>query len=254
MNQDKSPVNLKILPKRIYLETLISELRLDHMPILRALKTILLYAEHDGLEIRFDNTVLGIDASVPIGPQYDESGKPIDFEIVDRSQIQKISGPKTIFRAQAFHYERENRYLLSVYSFYHNDALYYVARPTGTASAEVDLALDSIYCDRVAYEEFVEAMETDDKQEPQPASTQHNKSLCSSELKALALLARESAIRSKKFRHGKRVNAAAFKDHIVTLAEKYDKTLKPGLNSLDDKISTALKKYDLKEIPDPDKS
>ncbi len=240
-------MSLKFLPKRIHIENLISELHLDHMPMLRALKTILLYAEHDSLPICFNETVTGIDANVPIGPQYDEYGESIDIEIADPMLMVELTGPKTIFRAFAYHLEHENQYLLSVYSFYHNDTLYYVPHQSGAALTVIDLVLDVFYCDRDDFGKFVNAMETGNKQTVPPTSAQQTKLLCDNELKALALLAKEKASKSARFKNGDKVNASAFKDHIVNLAEKNNISTH-GLKKLDDKISKAQKKHDLKEV------
>tara|TARA_B110000483_G_scaffold242513_1_gene328593 strand:+ start:1428 stop:2111 length:684 start_codon:yes stop_codon:yes gene_type:complete len=65
--------------------------------------------------------------------------------------------------------------------------------------------------------------------------------------KALALLAREKAESSPKFRTGDKVNASAFRNHVISLAKKYD--IPTGkLSSLDDKLNKILNELDLKEI------
>jgi hypothetical protein len=67
-------------------------------------------------------------------------------------------------------------------------------------------------------------------------------------LKALALLAREMADNGgEKFKTGDQVNASAFKNHIISLADKHSVTT-GQLKSLGDKVKKALNEHDLNDI------
>ena len=66
-------------------------------------------------------------------------------------------------------------------------------------------------------------------------------------MKALALLARDIADNgSAKYKSGNKVNASAFQEHILSLAEKYG-TETVNLKSLGDKVKKALREHGLND-------
>ena len=92
-------------------------------------------------------------------------------------------------------------------------------------------------------------MDNSNRTDIKPLSNQSKNISTSPEIKALALLARDKASNSPSFIKGNKVNASAFKNHIVKLANNYNIS-EHGLKSIDDKISKALYEYDLRGMPD----
>lgn len=230
---------------RISIDTLISDLRLDHMPFMLALKTILLFTKHYGLPICFDEDVESVlDADEETGPWFDENNIRLDFR--DSGYwIPLLEGPKRIYDARPYQSEINGEYRLLVSCISQDGKYYYMPHESGVDLTELDLDLDSFYCEIDALEAFIKRM--DINKQPDATATVTPRPTRSGAFKALALLARETAEQKLAYRNGETVNASAYKDHILTLAEKYGQT-DSGLKTLDDEISKSLKHLDIKEL------
>jgi hypothetical protein len=123
------------------------------------------------------------------------------------------------------------KFAIQEYSF--NDELFFVTDDEGIWNHDKKLDSSEVFFDKKQIESL---------------SKKRAKSI-DGKTKALALLARELAQSgSSKFRTGNKVNATAVKDHIISLAKKYE--VSTGfLNGLDDVLSRALNELELKEIP-----
>jgi len=249
-----------ILPAIVHLDLAIEELNLDNMPIISAIRTLLLYARDDDLPIYFNEEAQGIDINIPFGEIIDENGVSIDFEVADQDDIKNISGSKII--SNAFVSINESPPYVVINSFSHNKINYNIINDSGSQASDLSIEYTELYLKREELLNFKEGF-SNGRRIRKPSPAPQNSQKITGEAKALALLAREKALSNPAYKSGNKVNASAFKDHIIKLAEQhYKKELNPenfkpllsGLGSVDDKINKALKHYDLKQIsPNQDK-
>ncbi len=247
-------MSLKILPYKIHIKTLINELGLAALPLSEALPALLDYSEKDGLDLYFDEAVLSKESDTKPSPAHvhDE-----DF-CLTAGNLSTVSGSKCIGELG---YELRNDGSFAnfhISSFSQKGSHYYVVMGNRGEDAHITIDYNELYVTRDDYFNFLTRMKRDGsmKQEatlgssteaPGQPSAQYQSKESSAEMKALALLAREMARKSERFKTGEKVNASAFKEHLLQLAEDYDVS-KLGLKTIDDKINKALSKLDIKEI------
>ncbi|MBV1882256.1 MAG: hypothetical protein KUG82_11520 [Pseudomonadales bacterium] len=242
-------MRLKILPNQVDLELAIDEFGFKEMPTLRALRLLLRCSLPDGLRLYFDNTIRGIDSTVAIGNIFDENKDLIDFVQAEPEQIVQLSGRKIVERAHVYKSSEQNKFFISVSMMSQNGTSYFIPDTEGIEHADVPIDSESFYFDRKELLTYLKDMDRDNiiKDKPKPKTTTDDYSR--SEFKALALLARDKAT-TANFQVGDKVNAAAIRKHIESLAINYSVPT-TGLASLDDKINKALTKHDLKDIRPP---
>lgn len=252
-------MSLPILPQNVDLELAISELGMDDMPVIRALKTLLMYSSDYGLNIYFDDSVIGIDSSIMIGENFhgdDDFGNRelIDIRVAASDQMVIVDGPKCVVNAHAYFDGDASSHHIAIFRFSQNDVDYFIPDDSGAKLVDISLDQNCLYFDKDELLNFKEEMDRDNRSKPKLKPSKQTDNISSGALKALVLLAREKAIQSSKFRSANKVNALAFKNHIVDLANTTEGISDHGLKSLNDKLNKALDKYDLQEIPVSDNS
>jgi len=226
-----------ILPEKVNLELAIVALNLKELPLALALNTIISYSNSEWLNIFFNNETEGLPQNSYFGNIYNDNDEVIDWVQIDSNLIKEFqsSVPKKVVTAQ--HYKGKD--YISIHSWEVAHEVFFSVDTTSQQQFSVDLPLSDAYILR------------DDINRFKSGSTLNVPSLpttsVSSEMKALALLARELADEKTKFQNGKKVNASSFKNHLISLAEKYNVS-KKGLKSIDDKLNPALIHLDLNNI------
>ncbi len=243
------------LPKLVPMDLAIAELGLSEMPEVRAIKIILQYAAYDGLPIIFSGHVCGIDQSIMLGAVYDEYGQSIDYLVAeDLNDIQHIDSEKIIIRAHT--YKSNKKRYISISSFSKNDVSLNVVHESGQRYSEIDVLCEDLFIYKKELQSFIKRIDQDDAAAVKKSASKGTGSSTrvSGVDKALALLARDKAEGNRGYQTGNKVNASAFKDHVIKLAKIYltdpEKVNDHGLKQLDGNISNALDKLDIKEIPD----
>jgi len=240
-------MSLRLLPKKVSMELAISEFGMDKLSVIVALKTLLMYSLDYDLPIYFDTQITGVDVNTHIGNDYDENYDFIGISVASTDSLLEIDGAKKIERASVF--SRANSFIsgdeniyISIQMFSKDGMIYKSTSDSGDKLLETTISYERLYFDNGEFSAFKKVMESPDKQTVQSKDT-----LLHGEVKALALIARDMAEKSNKYKTGNKVNSSAIKNHLIDLAKTY-KIPESGLKTLDDKLSKALDKFDIKEI------
>ncbi len=256
-----------LLPKKIIMARAIHELGLSGMSLIGAVRTIQIFAEFDGLNIYFDNYIVGIKPDTPIGEQFSYStGIAYDgseYMIEDFKDVESV-GPDDVFelradkksvtRYQIREINGECRLSFNLLSQHGID--YCILNEACDDTVSLELPIGDFYLDRDDFAAFKNRLNKP------PSNSRESDDHVDGPMKALALLARELAENSAKFRTGNKVNSRAVKDHLLELATMHhnggnaysaggntdSNPLSAGLKSIDDKLNKALDVLVLKEI------
>jgi len=221
----------------VSVDWVVNKLGLTDLPKKHSYQIIANYVTNGCFEMYFDESVTGTDATEDVGMVCDEKGKLVGWSIENGYSFEH-SGSKVATGVDAIHSDGAFKFAVNDYYFdgeryYPSDSEGYWHRPK------------SVHVDLVSFNKQQISSFTPSKNFSTPKGEQGL-------LKALALLAREAADNSSKFQHGKKVNAKAFKDHILKLAKVYlaqdDKVPDGNIRKLDERINKVLNELDLKDI------
>jgi hypothetical protein len=260
-------MNRPLLAKKVSIERAIIELSLSDMSLIGALRTIQLYAEYDGLNIYFDETVIGSKSDTPIGEQFTYSTgtandgteyKITDFDYMacvgSNDLIELGANKKLVISYQILEINGEYQFSVSLLS--QDGVDYFIPSQDQISTIALELPIEDFYFDRDEFLAFNNRLQTPS------LKNQQDDNKVSAPMKALALLARDLAENSQKFKNGNNVNASAVKKHLLALAESHHQQgnaystgganngnrLSIGLKSIDDSLNKALDDLDLKII------
>ena len=218
----------------VSVDWVVNKLGLSHLPKQHSFEIIAAKLSYQIFELYFDQIIVGSNATSCFEFMSDEN----DFAsgaLIGNGYCILHEGKKVATNADTYHID--GRYFFAINEYYFNDERFYPSDAQGMAHKPslVDVDLVSF-----------------DKNQVISCASSNNFSRAKGEqglLKALALLAREMADKSgAKFKTGNKVNASAFKEHILSLAKIHG--VSDGLlKSLDDKVNSELIELDLKEIP-----
>ena len=112
-------MTLSILPRKVNLEIAITELGLKETPVIEAVNRMLMYSNDYGLNIYFDDNVLGIDSNIEVGEIFfeddiSEERELVDYKVPERKEAVQIYGPKTIVSAHAYSEDNGTTFKVSV--------------------------------------------------------------------------------------------------------------------------------------------
>jgi hypothetical protein len=205
-----------------------------------ALNTVINLGNYkDGIRIYYSGEILGAEYQDEPEPILDSTGEVSQLLIAVGVAV-VAKGRKRLMQ-MSFRQE-VGQYFVAANTFEIGGVLHHCTEETGMFVDSVLVSLDNLFVIADEFDEFFEKASaagfvTAKRVGSEPGAR-----------KALALLAREMADKSAKFRTGDKVNSRAVKDHIISLAEKYDVT--PGkLANIDDKVSETLNELDLREVP-----
>jgi hypothetical protein len=231
----------------VSIEWVLNELSLSDMPLPQAISILLSYVSNNRLPLYFNGSLLGTDATN--GYEVIENGPDDVTFLIANGESYWHDGTLRLLGGN--HFYRDSQHFIDVIKYQFNDEDFYSTEETGMFLVPAILPFLSFHCLR---NEVLDSKSN-------LTSTQTTRSALNSKpfkgdvgaLKALALLAREKAETSPKFRTGQKVNASEFKKHILNLANEIidRETHDPEglLKSLDDKIKKVLKQYEINEIP-----
>ena len=235
-------------PKQLSLEDAFIDLNLNNLTHPEAIVRLLRYAQHDGLKIYINAKLDGYEVSKPIDAVRDESGEVTRLLIDGDAVFVEPSISPILYKSGSYDYIEGGNFSISVFSFMQSELEYYSVDETSMFVESCSVNEGAFYILREDLLEFIDAAEKDivlkSFKEKKTTGSKEAQNL----LKAIALLSVSAASSSSKYRVGNSVNASAFKNHIVDLAEEYGIEKKEGLNSLDDKINKMLNVLDLKEL------
>jgi hypothetical protein len=220
----------------VSVEWVVNKLGLSALPKKRAYEIIADYVTNGSFEMYFDELVVGTDAIEDVGMVCDGNGQFVGWSI-ENGYSSEHDGIKVAGGVNADH--SGDRFNFAINDYYFNEERFYPTDSEGIWHRQklVDVDLASF-----------------DKGQVDSLGSSNNFGKGKADqglLKALALLAREMADNSDGFKTGNKVNANAFKDHVLFLAEHYE--ISDGyLRSLGDKVKKVLKDLDLNDTP-PDK-
>ena len=208
----------------------LKKLGIDEMPKKLAFKSVADLVSSKEIDLYFDKSIQGTDKSVELEMQYEASGAFLGA-LIGNGYSYQHDGVKLATVLCISSLFDTPKFAIQEYSF--NDESFYVTDNEGIWNRVMHLDANEVFFDKKQIESL---------------SKNRAKNI-DGKTKALALLAREMAENgSPKFRTGDKVNATAIKDHIISLAKKYD--VSTGyLKSLDDVLNQVLKELELKEIP-----
>jgi len=207
----------------------LEKLGFNKMPLKLALESVVDLVLENEIDLYFEKSTRGTDATVEIEEQYTPDGV--------------FLGPLIGNGYSYWHDDMKLATTLHVYNRHNSspefaiqqyriaDKLFYVTDNEGIWNCEKYLNTDEVYFDKNQIESL----------------SKHSAKSIDGITKALALLAREKAESLPKFMTGNKVNASTFKDHLVELAGTYEISAS-GLKSIDDKINFALKELDINEV------
>lgn len=212
----------------------LKKLGFGDMPMKMAYESIADLVTSKEINLYFDSPVRGTDKSVEIEMQYEASGAFLGA-LIGNGHSYQHDGVKSATALYIYSLFDTPKFAIQEYIF--KDKSYYVTDDEGIWNREKHLVPNEVFFDRKQIESL---------------SKTRSKNI-DGKMKALALLAREMAEDgARKYRTGNKVNAAAIKEHIITLAKKYD--VSSGyLKSLDDTINQSLIELELKELPPSNK-
>ena len=212
----------------------VSKLRLSDLPKKHAYEFIADNVTNGCFEMYFDEPVIGTDATDDVGMVCDGKGQLVGWSIENGFSFEHL-GRKVAAGSDVDHSDGQFKFVVNDYYF--NDERFYPSDSEGVWHRPIPIDVDLVSFDKSQVNSFVSSNNFN-----QPKNEQGI-------LKALALLARDLAENNgAKFKTGNKVNALAFKKHILSLANKYE--ISDGyLKSLNDKVNQALKDLDLNDIP-----
>lgn len=220
----------------VSVDWVVTKLGLFDLPKKRAYEIIADYVTNGSFEMYFDESIVGTDATVDVEMVFDENER-LTGGLIGNGYSTEQLGTKIATGVDAYH--SEGQFKFAVNDYYFNEERFYPTDSEGIWHRQklVDVDLASF-----------------DKGQVDSLGSSNNFGKGKADqglLKALALLAREMADNSDGFKTGNKVNANAFKDHVLFLAEHYE--ISDGyLRSLGDKVKKVLKDLDLNDTP-PDK-
>ncbi|MFT6907460.1 MAG: hypothetical protein ACJAS1_004141 [Oleiphilaceae bacterium] len=208
----------------------LEKLGFDEMPKKMAFESVADLVSSNEIDLYFDKSIQGTDQSAKLEMQYEENGDFLGALIGNGYSYQHVGVKLATALCVCSQFDAPS-FAIQEYSY--NDELFFVTDDEGIWNCDKNLDSSEVFFDKKQIESL---------------SKKRAKSI-DGKTKALALLARELAQSgSSKFRTGNKVNATAVKDHIISLAKKYE--VSTGfLNGLDDVLSRALNELELKEIP-----
>jgi hypothetical protein len=228
----------------------IKTLNLSEMPKAQALRILASYVCDGDLDMFVDENITGTDAVYEV-EEYEEVDGNFAGGLIGNGFSYHHIGQKIVTGVDTYYANGIFGFIVNAYYF--EDKRFYPTDVEGVWLRPKNIDEKLVYFDRAKVSLYASKLDV------LPSSAPSKK--CATEpgvKKALALLAREKADLYPepqfKFRMANSVNASGFRDHILTLAQKYLEDEEPssrdhGLNSLDDKISEVLIKWDIKEIP-----
>lgn len=227
---------------KVSVDFVINELNLKDMPRIQALKVVIDYIDHSGLQMYFDSEVIGTDAKERYEIIYNDQGE-VEAALIANGYSDLHGGEK---QATEVYCTGEGDYRFGIYAYQHQGLKYYPTEETGMFLEPLHLPLDWVYFKQDEINQFKkELLKTDaifsTSLSPPPSEPGIRK--------ALALLARDMAdTHPSQFRSGTHVNAKAIKDHILKLARDHEISDR-GLKKIDDKLNATLNELDLKDLP-----
>lgn len=229
---------------KISIESAIKELHFSDSPKAFALSYIELLAnQEEGLRIYFDGNIRGTEVLYEPEPTYTypagNEEPEIDKVLIANGDSAEIPGPKWLKSLNVLN--KEGVYLLATSRFIIDGTEYFCCDETGMYLENKLINLDSVYCISAEVEKLRSNLSMNRLNSSKPQGNEPGVR------KALALLAREKAEASAKFKTGDKVNARAMKDHLIALAKTH-LISDSGLRKIDDKLNQSLQEYDLKEI------
>lgn len=231
------------------MELAIAEFEMEKLNKMLAVRTLLMYSFDFNLPLYFINQTIGIEEGIHIGEEFDNNGDFVGMSIANAEDLKEVYGAKRVERAYVFSRSSsstsdEESIYVSIRMFSKDDVIYNIADEGGDKFLDIDVKYEELYFNKEELNAFKKAMESTDKQTTQP---QYKDISLSGEMKALALVAREMADQSDKYKTGNRVNSSAVQSHIIQLATEHEISTS-GLRSLDDKLNKALDHHDLKLV------
>ena len=234
------------LPSRLSISEAIPELTLDDMPHTNAVRRLLQYTQ-DGLKIYFAAGLFGYPSDMPRATHTDPDRFTL-LETVDEGDTVLVESEDGEIRlVSGVCVERnEEPPDIEVYEFTQNGVDYVSVNPNAALIVPTTVIEARFYIYRDDLLDFINSMSGRDQDQNAEKEDQSSTRI-SGELKALAIIAAEFAADREKYRTGNKVNASAFKDHVVNKAHEYD-IPDHGLKKLDDKINKALIYLDIKDV------
>ena len=232
-----------VLPEKVNLILAIHELNLSHFSNSIALNTILSYSNSNWLNLYFDIEIEGLAQNTIFGEITTPDEGFVDFIPIESNWIEAfpLSTPKRVISAQASQ-GSNNTSSLSLHTWQVKDEVYKCVNLETSKYDFIHLSCEDIYIFKSELIKFKADIEGNSLAPP--------KNTISNDMKALALIARDLADKKTSFRIGNKVNASAFKNHVLELANKY-KVSDNGLKTIDDRINKALDKFELNSVINP---
>lgn len=234
----------------VSIEWVLKELSLSDAPMPQAMSILLSYIEENYISIYFSASLQGTDASH--GYEVIENGPDDVTFLIANAESVETDGTMRLLEGNYFNSGDGD--FIDVIKYQFNGEDFFPTEVSGMFLEPVKLPFMSFHSPRTEVLDCKTKLDvkqsTGSKLKSKPLKGDVGA------IKALALLAREKAEASRKFRTDQKVNASAFKKHILELANKIidSETHDPEgyLKSLDDTVNKALKQYEIKEIP-PDR-
>ena len=215
----------------------VTKLGLSDLPKNHSYEIIANHVTNGNFEMYFDEPVIGTDAIDVVGMVCDGKGQLVGWSIENGYSFEH-SGRKIATGVDVDH--SNGKFNFSVNDYYFHNERFFPSDSEGVWHSPKFVDVELVSFDKSQFNSFVPFKNFSRAKGDQGL------------LKALALLAREAADKSSKFRHGKKVNAKAFKDHVIKLAEEYldpkEMVIDSNIRKLDDRINKALSELDLKDI------
>ena len=219
--------------EQVSIVSTVSKLGLSDLPKQHAYEIIANYVTSGCFEMYFDEPIVGTNATADVEMVF-EGHETAVGGLIGNGYSYEHDGTKTATGVDTAHSRGLFTFVVNDYWF--QDERFYPTDSEGIWHRQKPVNVDLVHFDRSQIDSFCSVKNFSKGKADQGL------------LKALALLAREMADNSgEKFKTGDQVNASAFKNHIISLAENYDVTTSQ-LKSLDDKVKTALKEHDLNDL------
>ncbi len=153
----------KIVPtKKVYLEEAIAELGLTGMPVIRALKSLLMYSQDDDLPIYFESEITGVNIDAKFEEVRDTAGDINGIQIVD-GHCETLRGLKTVVSATVSASSNGTEFFIGVFSFKNKDHKYYASDETEIWVEPKLLDGNALYLDRDELLNFIELMDRENR-------------------------------------------------------------------------------------------
>jgi len=197
----------------VSIDSVLKKLGFDEMPKKLAFESVADLVSLKEIDLYFDISIQGTDKSVELEMQFEASGAFLGV-LIGNGYSYQHDDVKLATALYIFSLFDSPKFAIQEYSF--NDESFYVTDNEGIWHREKHLDENEVFFDKKQIESF---------------SKSRAKNI-DGKTKALALLARKMADNDDNFKTGNKVNAKAFKDHILLLAEEYGITeggLKSGI-------------------------